>query len=185
MSFPPPANPIPKGVATKELNPLEMGIASINTNTYLIGMSMILLNLGGRHLSTSLTTTQDKFFQNPYIRPFMLFVVIFVATRNILTALWLAIGIIFAIGFLLNEHSTFYLLGDPIPPPKPVQPLQVPTGLTPEENDIYKKLHEKAEVLKQKEEEQKKNEGAAEKKEDSSEWYSKNMRSLRELIGIA
>jgi hypothetical protein len=111
----------------------------------------------------------------------MLFVVIFVATRNILTALWLAIGLIFAIGFLLNEHSTFYLLGDPIPPPKAVQALQLPTGLTPEEHDIYKKLDEKVKVLKQKEEEKK---AAPEKKENPSDWYSSNMRSLRELIGL-
>ena len=49
----------------------------INTNTYLIGMSMILLNLGGRHLAPSLTAEQDKFFQYPWIRRALLFVVIF------------------------------------------------------------------------------------------------------------
>jgi DNA replication initiation complex subunit (GINS family) len=60
--------------------------------------------------------------------------------------------------------------------------VHVPNGLTPEEHDIYRKLHEKVEVLKQKEEE---NKAAPEKKEDPSDWYSNNMKSLRELIGIA
>ena len=46
MSLPPPPVALPVG----PLNPIEVMITGINTNTYLIGMSMILLNLGGRHL---------------------------------------------------------------------------------------------------------------------------------------
>ena len=90
MSLPPP--PVVANIAG--LNPVEALITSVNTNTYFIGMSMILLNLGGRHLAPSLTSDQDKFFQNPWIRRGMLFVVIFVATRNIFTAFWLSIGLI-------------------------------------------------------------------------------------------
>jgi len=150
----------------------------INTNTYLIGMSMILLNLGGRHLAPSLTAEQDKFFQNPWIRRGMLFVVVFVATRNIFTALWLSIGLVLIIGYLFNEHSSLYLFGEPVPVPP--QPSVTPTnGLTPEEQDIYKKLQDK--VTRSTESAQ------TEKKKMSldqqlTSWYKENMAALRTII---
>ena len=132
MSLPPPPVALPVG----PLNPIEAMITGINTNTYLIGMSMILLNLGGRHLAPSLTAEQDKFFQNPWIRRAMLFVVIFVATRNVFTALWLSLGLVLAIGYLFNEHSSLYLFGEPVPIPPP--PAVTPTnGLTPVGVDFY------------------------------------------------
>ena len=174
MSLPPPPM-----VITTGLNPIEAIIAGINTNTYLIGMSMIIMNLGGRHLAPSLTSEQDKFFQNPWIRRGMLFVVIFVATRNIFTAFWLSIGLIIIIGYLLNEHSSLYLFGEPVP--LPAQPSIAPiTGLTPEEQDIYKKLQDKVNRASQKDE------PAAEKKltieQQLTSWYKDNMCAIRSFL---
>jgi hypothetical protein len=173
MSLPPPPMPITIG-----LNPIEAVIAGINTNTYLIGMSMIIMNLGGRHLAPSLTAEQDKFFQNQWIRRGMLFVVIFVATRNIFTAFWLSIGLIIVIGYLLNEHSSLYLFGEPIPMPS--QPSVAPiTGLTPEEQDIYKKLHDKVNRVAEKNE-------TTEKKVSVEQqlisWYKQNMQALQAFL---
>jgi len=170
MSLPPP----PMAAAAGSLNPIDAVLMSLNTNTYLIGMSMILLNLGGRHLAPGLTPEQDKFFQNPWIRRAMLFVVIFVATRNLFTALWLSIGLIVVIGYLMNEHSNFYLFGEAVPPP----PTVATTGLTAEEQDIYKRLHDKINKSKPAEE--------PEKKEPFNEtlvrWYKENMRTLQGVI---
>jgi hypothetical protein len=174
MSLPPPPVALPVG----PLNPIEAMITGINTNTYLIGMSMILLNLGGRHLAPSLTAEQDKFFQNPWIRRAMLFVVIFVATRNVFTALWLSIGLVVFIGYLLNEHSSFYLFGEPIPLPKAAPPPPPTQGLSPEEQEIYRRLHEKIERGKP----------AEEKKEEESKdsklirWYKENMNAVQQVI---
>lgn len=167
MSFVPP----PVAVMAGPLNPIEAAISGINTNTYFIGLSMLILNLGGRHLAMSLTPEQDKFFQNPWIRRSMLFVVIFVATRNIFTALWMSIGIVLVIGYLLNEHSDLYIFGNPVPPPPAPVPVK---GLTPEEMDIYRRLHEKTKVEEKPE---------APKKPDSMAWYHKNMQYIRDVIG--
>jgi hypothetical protein len=173
MSLPPP----PVVASIGSLNPVEALITSVNTNTYFIGMSMILLNLGGRHLAPSLTSDQDKFFQNPWIRRGMLFVVIFVATRNIFTAFWLSIGLILIMGYLFNEHSSLYLFGEPIPVAAVVP---VPTtGLTPDEQDIYKKLHDKVNRSNESKE--------TEKKKDSIEkqmttWYKKNMDAVQKFL---
>jgi len=142
MSFPPPQTNV-----TPPLNPLEGFITSFNANSYFIGVMMILLNLGGRHLATGLTVEQDKIFQNIWFRRFLLFVVIFIATRNIFAAFWLSIGVIITLGFLTNETSSLYLFGDPVNPPKVSPP---PDGLTPEEAEIYRRLHDRVTREKEK-----------------------------------
>ena len=181
MSLPPPPAPM---AALGPANPLEMVINSLNTNPYLIGMSMILLNLGGRHLALGLTPEQDKFFQNPWIRRGMLFVVIFVATRNVFTALWLSVGLILTIGYLFNEHSSLYLFGPPVPAPPaptPAPPLQ---GLTSEEQEIYKRLHDKVQRTKSADVLAKEGEKPAPPLEDQLvAWYKENMAALRKAVG--
>ena len=167
-------------VATGVLNPIEAVVMSVNTNTYLIGLSMILLNLGGRHLAPSLTAEQDRFFQNPWIRRAMLFVVIFVATRNIFTALWLSIGLVLTIGYLFNEHSSLYLFGEPVPLPQSIGAPSTP-GLTPEEQEIYKRLHDKVGRNMAAEELQKKGvKDPADKQ--LIEWYKQNMEAIQQYI---
>lgn len=140
MAFPMPP---PAAAAMGPLNPIEMLIGSLNTNPYLIGTSMILMNLGGRHLAGALSPEQDKFFQNPWVRCVLLFVVIFVGTRNLFTAFWLSIGIVFVIRYLTNETSPFYLFGKPKPAPAPAAPPPA-AGLSQEEQEILRRLQEKA-----------------------------------------
>jgi hypothetical protein len=174
MALPSP----PMAMPTGPLNPIDAVISGINTNTYLIGMSMIIMNLGGRHLAPSLTAEQDKFFQNQWVRRAMLFVVIFVATRNIFTAFWLSIGLIIVIGYLLNEHSSLYLFGEPIP--MPAVPSVAPiTGLTPEEQDIYKKLHDKVNRSTEKNETEEKK---LTLEQQLTTWYKENMTALRTFV---
>jgi hypothetical protein len=181
MSLPPP----PLAVALGPLNPIEALIAGLNTNTYLIGLAMILLNLGGRHLSMGLTPEQDRFFQAPWMRRAMLFVVIFVATRNIFTALWLSVALILVIGYLFNEHSDLYLFGDPVPLPPPAAPATpLPPGLTGEEQEILKRLQDKSQKLRASTELAAA--GEPEKKVPLSlqlqGWYKENMTALRTYI---
>jgi hypothetical protein len=178
MSLPPPPVAVPMG----PLNPIEAIISGINTNTYLIGMSMILLNLGGRHLAMGLTPEQDKFFQNPWIRRAMLFVVIFVATRNIFTAFWLSLGLILTIGYLFNEHSALYLFGEPTPPPPAPPPIPLSPGLTPEEQEIYKRLQEKVNRTKSAETLKREEVRESSAKDQLIKWYKENMAALRQVI---
>lgn len=125
-------------------NPIENMIDSLNTNPYLIGSMMLLLNLGGRHLSGGLTPEQDRFFQQPWFRCLLFFVVFFVATRNIITSVSMSVLIVICINFLFNETSCFYLFKPSLPKNKKVVVATPPVnGLTPEESEIHRKLTEK------------------------------------------
>ena len=140
-------------IATASLNPIENIIKSFNSNTYFIGSMMLLLNLGGRHFATGLTPEQDKFFQQPWFRRALVFIVFFIGTRNILSSLWMSIIYILLIGYLFNDQSSLYLFKPSIEKKKeeepPLQPNKAYIGLTSEEADIHKKLQDKMEKASQ------------------------------------
>ena len=151
MSFPFPTQ------QTITENPIEAIIGSLNSNPYFIGSMMLLLNLGGRHLATGLTPEQDKFFQEPWFRRLLIFVVFFIGTRNIISSAFMAIIFILLVGYLFNDTSALYLFKPSIEDKKVEEVKKhttapVYTGLTPEETDIHKRLTEKIERTRKEEE---------------------------------
>lgn len=91
------------------LNPIETFFSSFNTNPYFIGVMMLMLNFGGRFLGMEISKSQEKFFQHPWIRKILIFIVFFIATRNIFVAAFLTLLVSLVFGILLNENSRFYL----------------------------------------------------------------------------
>ena len=106
----PPGVPSPTQIGG--LDPLSATIMTINTNPYIIGVFMILMNLGGRFLSLELTKKQEAMFQSPLIRPLIFFTVVFMATRNIVAAFWITLLLFFVIWVVANENSPFCMIPD-------------------------------------------------------------------------
>ena len=113
QSLPPVAPGIPQPpqpVSGGSIDPFSSFLFTLNTNPYLIGIFMILLNLGGRFLPLELTKNQESFLQSPFIRPIILFTVIFIATRNLAVAFWLTLAIFSILWFLANEKSEWCII---------------------------------------------------------------------------
>ena len=132
------AQPLTGAIATATLSPIEAIVGSFNGNLYFIGIMMLVLNLGGRFLAMEITKDQETFFQNPWVRRFLIFVVLFVATRNIMVAFWLTVIVVIVLGFLFNENSALSIFGQA----KGTQGPPVQT-MTPEEVEIFRRLNEK------------------------------------------
>jgi hypothetical protein len=124
-------------------NPLDILMASVNSNPYFIGMMMLLLNLGGRFLSLEISKDQEKVLSMPIVRRFFLFAVLFVATRNVIIAAGLAILVILCLGYLFNENSELCLWKSCIAKPAEVAKQESFVGLSAEEAMIYKRLQDK------------------------------------------
>lgn len=92
------------------LDPLSTAILMINSNPYIIGLFMLLLNLGGRFLSLELTKKQEAFLQAPWVRPLLFFTVIFIATRNLVAAFWVTLLFFFIIWVVANENSPYCMI---------------------------------------------------------------------------
>jgi hypothetical protein len=125
--------------AVEVANPIDVILNSLNTNPYFIGTMMLLLNLGGRFLQLEISKGQEKFFQQVWVRRILVFTVIFVATRNVLVALFMSIIVLALLSFLFNENSSLYLGGV-----EDKENFTIPaSGLTAEESEILRRLSEK------------------------------------------
>jgi hypothetical protein len=120
------------------MNPIDVLFNALNTNPYFIGIMMLLLNLGGRFLGMEMSKNQEKFFQQVWVRRFFIFTVLFIATRNILIALFLTVIVLLVLSYLFNENSSLYLGGKVTSSED--QPVQ---GLSVEETEILRRLSEK------------------------------------------
>ena len=147
------ANPVGQVVATA-MNPIESALSIVNSNPYFIGIMMLILNLGGRFLILEVTKGQEQFFQNPWVRRVLIFVVLFVATRNIMTAFWLTIVVVLVLGYLFNENSALCVFKGGRGGSKCAKKEEgmvggggaggaSGSGLTPDEQDILRRLSEK------------------------------------------
>ena len=92
------------------MDPVSAALMYINTNPFIIGSFMLLLNLGGRFLALELTKKQEEFLQAPWVRPAIFFTVIFIATRNIAAAFWVSLIFFFIIWVVANEKSPYCMI---------------------------------------------------------------------------
>jgi hypothetical protein len=159
------------GMIPVPMSPFDAILMGINTNPYFIGIMMLILNFGGRFISLEMSKGQEALFMNPWVRRSLIFIIIFVGTRNVLVAFIMTFVIILCMGYLFNENSSLCLFkkGLPgstclkenflaanhvtnvtIPPPSTISALGTPSvpvgGLTKEESEILTTLQKKAAV---------------------------------------
>jgi len=82
----------------------------MNSNKYLAGITLLMLNLGSKYLIIDISKSTEQLLKLTIIRRFTLFSIFFIATRNILVSLILtAVFIVFSSG-LFNDNSKFCIL---------------------------------------------------------------------------
>lgn len=66
----------------------------INTNKFFIGVMMILLNIGSRHLVDEFSVSEEEYKRNILLRRVAIFAVCFIATRDVIHSTLLTAGYI-------------------------------------------------------------------------------------------
>lgn len=130
-------------------SPFDSFVMAVNANPYFIGLMMLALNLGGRFIGMELTRSQEAFLQNVWVRRLLIFVVLFMGTRNILVAFWMWLAVVFLLGYVLNENSSMCIFGTGLPGSKCAsgESTEGFVPLTPEESQVYNILKAKAEKV--------------------------------------
>jgi hypothetical protein len=81
-------------------------------STVLIGICILIMNLGGIYIRKELPDYMDDVLNTPLIRRIIVFTVVLVYTKDIETSIIITIIFIIFIKFLLNKDSKFCILSE-------------------------------------------------------------------------
>jgi hypothetical protein len=85
-------------------------INKLNQSKLFAGILMILMNLGSKYIALELSETQEEFLSNIVIRRIVIFVVAFIATRDIIISLVLTGVFILLVSGLFNDNSDLCII---------------------------------------------------------------------------
>lgn len=85
-------------------------INALNQSKVFAGILMILMNLGSKYIALELSETQEEFLSNIVIRRIVVFVVAFIATRDIIISLILTGVFILLVSGLFNDNSNLCII---------------------------------------------------------------------------
>jgi hypothetical protein len=91
-----------------------MKLSDLNNNKYFTGIMMIILNLGSRFLIMELSESQEQLLSNKIIRRFVVFTVVFIATKDIYVSLVITSIFIILVSGLFNENSKYCIVTKPV-----------------------------------------------------------------------
>jgi hypothetical protein len=87
-------------------------LKNINESKFLIGIAMILLNIGSKYVDFKFTKTQEQMLRNGIAREILIFTIVFMGTRDILYAILLTAAFIILSEYIFNEKSEYCLVTD-------------------------------------------------------------------------
>ena len=129
------------------MSPLDSILHLFNSNPYFIGLTMLTLNLGGRFIGLEVSKQQEQFLQHPWVRRVLIFIVLFVGTRNVWVAFWATLVVILLLGYLFNENSAMCLFGQGGQDGSTCADPKAQEFMTSEEREILQRLSAKAQRM--------------------------------------
>jgi hypothetical protein len=85
-------------------------LTTIGSNKLFIGLAMIVMNIGSRYIVNDITADHEEFLKSSIFKKVVMFCIVFIATRDIMTAIIMTFAFSVVMGGLLNKKSGFYIL---------------------------------------------------------------------------
>jgi hypothetical protein len=85
-------------------------LKSLNDNKFFAGIVMLTMNIGSKYISIELSKTQENYIKYSLGRQILVFAVLWMGTRDIVTSLILTVVFILFADYLFNEHSTYCII---------------------------------------------------------------------------
>ena len=96
----------------KPNNSLLSFIKIINDNKFFAGVIMLTMNIGSKYISIELSKTQESYIKYSLGRQLLVFTVLWMGTRDIVTSLIMTVIFILFADYLFNEHSRYCIIPD-------------------------------------------------------------------------
>ena len=88
----------------------QLGMNTLGTIEPISVLFLILVQIGGRYLKIEFTNAQQRIINNPMFQAAILFAIIFMATKNILTSILIVIMVYLSVYVLFNENHKYNIL---------------------------------------------------------------------------
>ena len=85
-------------------------VQPLNKSGFLAGIAMIMLNIGSKYIELGLTKTQEQALRNGLARELLIFSMTFIATRDVIIAIFMTIGFSISVNYIFNENSKLCVL---------------------------------------------------------------------------
>ena len=82
---------------------------SLNSSKFLVGVTMLLLNVGSRYVELGFSKTQEEALRNGIGREILIFAIIFLGTHDIIISILMTAAFIILSDHLFNEDSAYCL----------------------------------------------------------------------------
>ena len=92
------------------LSYMQSSIKSLNQSKLLLGIAMLLLNVGAKYVDLRFSKTQEQALRNGLAREMIIFAIVFMATHDIVTSLLLTGAFVVLADYLFNEQSRFCVI---------------------------------------------------------------------------
>lgn len=78
---------------------------SLNNSKFFAGLVMLMMNVGARYYTITLSKTQEDFIRYNLAREFIIFAMAWVATRDIITSIMITASFVILADYFFNEQS--------------------------------------------------------------------------------
>ena len=92
------------------LDGIRKKLHGLNTHPLFIGMMVILLNITSKYITIKLSKSQEQYIKNSLGRQFLIFAIMWSATRDIVYALLLTACFVTLADHLFNEESNYCVI---------------------------------------------------------------------------
>ena len=86
------------------------GLRVLNDNKFFAGLIILIMNIGSKYISVELSKTQENYIKYSLGRQILIFAIIWMGTRDIVTSLIMTIIFILFADYLFNEHSRYCVI---------------------------------------------------------------------------
>ena len=114
---------------------LALATIGLSGNKYMLGLMILLINLGARYIGNEVGEFMHKVLNHKFSRRFLIFLVLWMGTRDLVVAGVITIGFILLVNTLFNENSSLCIL-----------PIQNNSSITKEQYLLAKDLVNKYEM---------------------------------------
>lgn len=85
-------------------------VALLNNNKIMWALSMVIFNLGSRHVMSDMSPTHERLLSNALFKRVAVFCMFFVATRDVIVSIIMTAAFLFVFNVLLHEDSPYCIV---------------------------------------------------------------------------